>query len=387
MDIIRFLHFCLTTLYFLAGSAYVLYRLQQVTRKKWLCNIIIGVFGFMSAFFIFVMILRTHNTGAWYLPLQAIEYIWVIFVFYLFILVVAFDFFRLLLYFLFKKKQEKMTWIPFVRRVYYTLCLLFIPLLISYGFVHFQHPKVKTVTFEVDKPVPDWKIVAVSDMHLGTMPAKTLQRNIQIINNLNPDLVLMLGDQFVVDWRDLEKTGYADALGKLQASKGVFLINGNHEYYHGYPHNKNPEFKKTFEDLHFTILEDSVVCIENQMVIVGRDDTTNKKRASLESLMSDISMEFPVIVLDHNPNGMAAAERCGADIQLSGHTHNGQVFPLNLWGSLTCRIKRILYNGYEKRGSTQFYVTSGLGSSGAPVRIGTDAEIVVVEMKSNRQVF
>ena len=382
MDLLKILHLCLITLEFLAGSAYVLYRLCQVIRKEWLRKAICGIIGFMSAFFIFVMILRTHNSGAWYLPLQAVEYTWVIFLFYLFILVVAFDFFRIAVHFLSKKRQKEMRWMPTTRRVYYALCLLFIPFLIAYGFVHFQHPEIRTVTFEVDKPVPDWKIVAVSDMHLGTMPVKTLQRNIQIINDLNPDLVLMLGDQFVLDWRDLEKTGYSDALGKLQASKGVFLINGNHEYYHGYPHNKNPEFKKMFRDLDFTILEDSVVCIENQLVIIGRDDTTNKKRASVETLMANIPSEVPVMVLDHNPNGMAGAERCGADIQLSGHTHNGQVFPLNLWGRLTYCIKGIMYSGYKKCGNTQYYVTSGLGSSGAPVRIGTDAEIVVVEMKA-----
>ncbi len=70
------------------------------------------------------------------------------------------------------------------------------------------------------KTIPDWKIVVVSDMRLGTIPVKILQHNIQTINSLNPDIALMLGNQFVVDWRDLEKTGYADALGKIQASKG-----------------------------------------------------------------------------------------------------------------------------------------------------------------------
>lgn len=336
----------------------------------------------MSAFFIFVMILRTHNIGVWYLPLQAIEYTWVVYVFYLFVFVVAFDGFRLLLYFLTKKKLQTIEWMPKVRRIYYALCLIFIPVLIAYGFVHFQHPVVNTVTFEVEKPVPDWKIVAVSDMHLGTMSAKTLQRDIETINKLNPDVILMLGDQFVVDWRDLERMGYLDALKKLQAKKGIFLINGNHEYFHGYPHNKNPEFRKLFQDLNFEILEDSVVCIENQLVIIGRDDTTSKKRASLDKLMAGIPNDMPIIVMDHNPNGMSAAERCGADIQLSGHTHNGQVFPLNLWGHLTSSIKGVLYSGYAKRGRTQYYVTSGMGSSGAPIRIGIDAEIVVVELKS-----
>ena len=385
MDAVKILHLCLTTLEFLAGSAYVLYRLCQVTSKKWLRNLICGIIGFMSAFFIFVMILRTHNMGAWYLPLQAIEYTWVVYVFYLFVFIVAFDGFRLLLHFFTKKRLQTIAWMPKVRCVYYALCLIFTPVLIAYGFVHFQHPVVKTVTFEVDKPVPDWKIVAVSDMHLGTMPVKTLQRNVQIINSLNPDIVLMLGDQFVVDWRDLEKMGYWDALSKLQAKKGIFLINGNHEYYHGYPHNRSQGFGKLFRDLDFEILEDSVVCIENQLVIVGRDDTTNRTRVSLDNLMAGVPSDMPIIVMDHNPNGMFAAERCGADIQLSGHTHNGQVFPLNLWGRLTNSIKGVLYYGYAKRGHTQYYVSSGMGSSGAPIRIGVDAEIVVVELKATVQ--
>ena len=70
------------------------------------------------------------------------------------------------------------------------------------------------------KTIPDWKNVVVSDMRLGTIPVKILQHNIQTINSLNPDIALMLGNQFVVDWRDLGKTGCADALDKIQASKG-----------------------------------------------------------------------------------------------------------------------------------------------------------------------
>jgi len=70
-----------------------------------------------------------------------------------------------------------------------------------------------------EKTIPDWKIVVVSDMRLGTIPVKILQHNIQTINSLNPDIALMLGNQFVVDWRDLGKTRCADALDKIQASK------------------------------------------------------------------------------------------------------------------------------------------------------------------------
>ena len=69
------------------------------------------------------------------------------------------------------------------------------------------------------KTIPDWKIVVVSDMRLGTITVKILQHNIQTINSLNPDIALMLGNQFVVDWRDLGKTRCANALDKIQASK------------------------------------------------------------------------------------------------------------------------------------------------------------------------
>lgn len=385
MDFIHILHLCLITIEFLAGSAYVLFRLLQVISKKWLRKVAWTIIGFMSLFFIFVMVLRTHNTGAWYLPLQAVEYTWVVFVFYLLILIVAFDFVRIALHFIPKGRCWAGRRMTRTRRIYYSCCLVFISALITYGFIHFQHPAVRTVTMELDKPVPDWQVVVVSDMHLGTMSPKTLEKNIQRINSLQPDLILMLGDQFVIDWQDLEKTGYADALGKLHADKGIFLINGNHEYYHGYPHNSNPNYKRLFENWHFTLLEDSVVCIEDQLVIIGRDDTTNRKRATLNFLMKDIPSDIPAIVLDHDPTGMKSAEQCGADIQMSGHTHNGQLFPLNIYGRFTSSLKGFLYYGYEKRGGTHYYVTSGMGSSGAPIRIGTDAEIVVLKMKATCQ--
>lgn len=381
VDALKIFHLCLTTAEFLAGSAFVLYRLLQVTNRAWLRKIACGLVGFMSAFFIFVMILRTHNAGAWYLPLQAVNYTWVIFVFYMLVFILALDAFRLALHAFPRGRAWKQRRMDGIRRAYYSICILSVPLLITYGFIHFQHPVVKTVTMEVDKPVPDWRIVVVSDLHIGTMSASTLQRRVETINQLKPDLVLMLGDQFVIDWRDVEKMGYGAALGRLHAEKGIFLVNGNHEYYHGYPHNTNPEYRKLLDKWHFTVLEDSVAFVDNRLALVGRDDTTNRKRAALETLMADIPPDMPVIVMDHNPNGMASAERCGADIQLSGHQHNGQVVPLNLWGRFGSWMKGKLYYGYEKRGTTQYYVTGGAGSSGAPVRIGTDAEIVVLKVR------
>ena len=121
-----------------------------------------------------------------------------------------------------------------------------------------------------------------------------------------------------------------------------------------------------------TFLKDSIVTLPNGVQIVGRDDRFNKSRSSLQELMNRVNLNGPVIVLDHQPNEVELVEQFGIDLQFSGHTHRGQVWPIS-W------ITDLLFPqsyGYRKWGESHVYVSSGLSLWGPPFRIGTDSEMV-----------
>lgn len=382
MNIYRLLRICLQAVEILAASSYILLRFSQTLPKRSTGRkVLFATISFFSILTVVAIIFRSCNLGAWYLPVQTIEYTWVIILLELTISVLALDAFRLLLHISKKKK----CWIKQhdirIRRIYYPITILISCLIAVYGYIHFSNPVIKEVTFELNKPVPDWKIIAVSDIHCGTMSKKTLEKHIQTINEMHPDLVLLLGDQAVVNWKDLQKMGYADVFQQIQAKKGVYAINGNHEYIHGYVHNPDPEFRQWAKNFKIKTLEDRAITIDQQLVLIGRDDTSIVHRKKLNELCYNTDPTLPIIILDHSPLDLHSAQQIGADIQLSGHTHNGQVFPVNWIGQIKSRLKGGLFYGYTRKGQTQFYVTAGLGGSGAPIRIGTDGEIVVIKLK------
>jgi hypothetical protein len=112
--------------------------------------------------------------------------------------------------------------------------------------------------------------------------------------------------------------------------------------------------------------------------IVGRDDKTNSKRATLREILKDIDREKPIILMDHQPFNLEQAQNEEVDLQLSGHTHNGQFWP----GSLIVKWMYELSYGYKSKGDTHYYVSSGIGLWGPKFRIGTKSEIVVIDLKS-----
>jgi predicted MPP superfamily phosphohydrolase len=121
------------------------------------------------------------------------------------------------------------------------------------------------------------------------------------------------------------------------------------------------------------MLPDLLVTLPCGLQIIGRDDRSNSKRMSAADWKNIIDRNKPVILLDHQPSNLADAQTVGADIQISGHTHHGQIIPIS-W--LTDYMFDISY-GFEKRNDTNYYVSSGVSLWGPPFRIGTDNEIVI----------
>jgi len=214
------------------------------------------------------------------------------------------------------------------------------------------------------------KIVFASDFHLGDVTSDRLvERFVDKVNALNPDVVLIGGDVLEGDRRDASLEKYELQFRRLRAKYGVYAVPGNHEM-HG-------ESRKGFFDRSgIRLLQDSVFSVEGRFYLAGRNDGRAGSRKSIQDLLQNTQDDLPVILLDHRPINLEEACNAHVDIQLSGHTHNGQLFPVNY---VTDRRYELSW-GYLKKGSTHFIVTSGTQVWGPPVRTSGNSEIAVINV-------
>lgn len=255
-----------------------------------------------------------------------------------------------------------------------TLGLITIALII--GNYKFNHPSIVTLNISSDKPKQnkEIKIVAVSDLHVGISIDKIrLQSYVKLINDQHPDIVLMAGDVSDRSMIPVKAQHMDEEFRSIKARLGVFAINGNHEHYAEEPN----ETANYLRSAGITELIDSVCLVDNSFYIVGREDRSNPKRKNLSDIVNGLDKNLPKILMDHQPFHLEDAEKNNVDFQISGHTHNGQFFPGNL---VVKRMYELGY-GFMKKGSTNYFVSSGLGLWGPHYRIGTQSELVVVNFK------
>jgi predicted MPP superfamily phosphohydrolase len=221
-------------------------------------------------------------------------------------------------------------------------------------------------------------IVMASDLHLSPIDGeRLLTKIIDRINSLNPDIVLLAGD--IVDDKAeiLEQRNIGESFKRLKPKYGMYTINGNHEFIN----DVEPSVKYA-EHLGIKALRDEYVLIDSSFYVIGREDVvmkqfTGKERKTLEQIISTINSDYPRFLLDHTPVRLEQAVNNGIDLQLSGHTHHGQIWPGNI---ITNMIYEISW-GYRQKGKTHFYVSSGAGTWGPPVRTGSKSEIVSIKIK------
>ena len=208
---------------------------------------------------------------------------------------------------------------------------------------------------------------------------KFYNRTLDVINKYHPDIILIAGD--IID-NNINDFTYAhiDALKKLYAPLGVYAVIGNHDYYSA----DAAALKSLIEKTNIKVLLDNVTYIQEKGIyIIGRDslrhtNDNGSKRQNIVSLYNNIEDKSkPVIILDHVPKGLDDGRKINADIQISGHTHDGQTFPLNL----IIKILTFLPHGMINDNGFYYFVSSGLGLWGPPVRVGTDSEILIINVK------
>ncbi len=253
-------------------------------------------------------------------------------------------------------------------------------IIIIVGFINTRNIKINHAEINIPKKssmINELNVVLVGDFHLTLINGGLLNRVVEKINSLDADIVLMTGDILDDNINILKRDNIGKDLSKIKSKYGVFVSNGNHEFING-----ADELDKYMEEMGLSVIRDSSVFIENSFYVVGRDDRskinfTGKQRKSLKEILTDINKNYPVILLDHTPSKLGEAVNENIDLQLSGHTHNGQMFPVNF---ITKWIYEISW-GYLKKEQTQFYVTCGVGTWGPPVRLGSDSEIVNLKLK------
>ncbi|MGS4346823.1 metallophosphoesterase [Myroides odoratus] len=246
------------------------------------------------------------------------------------------------------------------------------------GNLNYYRKKVVQLDLKTAKPLnQSVKIVVLSDLHLGhAISRKELKRWVSFINEQQADVVLFAGD--IIDNSLLPLTYYKldELLREIKSKHGVYACLGNHEYL------ANVEMSLAFlAKANIRVLRDEVVeILDGQIQLIGRDDKSNPHRKTLQQLIQP-NPQHVQIVLDHQPYALEAAAEQQLDFQFSGHTHRGQVWPFS-W------ITDYLFeqsHGYLKKGTTQYYISSGLGIWGGRYRIGTQSEYVVVTLTSTHK--
>lgn len=305
---------------------------------------------------------------------------WIAVMFYAFLFLIVIDFLRLVNYFIpffpsFTTQNPEKT-----RRLIALVLFLFVIISVAGGFINSKIINIRNYNIFIDKKAGTLKslnIVMASDLHLGTINGKMFAYNVvDKINKLKPDIVLFAGDIIDEDIKPVLRDNVGDALYELKAKYGVYGITGNHEYIGG--------VKDAVEYLtqhNIKMLRDEAVKIDNGFYIIGREDRDSKRftdyvRKDLNSIIDGIDKSLPVIMMDHQPLQLEEAQQNGIDLQLSGHTHNGQLWPLNY---LIEKIYELAW-GYKLIGKTHYYVSCGVGGWGPPVRTGSRPEIVNITL-------
>ena len=249
-------------------------------------------------------------------------------------------------------------------------------LIITGGYIHYSHPKKEVINLDINKEITGKKqirVAAISDIHIGYGTTKErLQRYVRMIQAEKPDLILISGDLIDSNLKPVREQHLEQELNQLQAPLGVFMIPGNHEYISGI--GKSRTFIQQQTSIQW--LQDSVVTLANGIQLIGRDDRHNPRRKSIAQLTDTLSSNRPLFLLDHQPYQLDESAQANIDLQFSGHTHNGQVWPLNL---ITGHLFEVSH-GYKQKGNTHIYVSSGLSLWGPPFRIGPRSEMVIFDI-------
>ncbi|GIJ50772.1 membrane protein [Virgisporangium aliadipatigenens] len=237
-----------------------------------------------------------------------------------------------------------------------------------------QLDRVRVPLARLPRGMDGFRIAVVSDIHLGPLAGRAhTTRIVDAINGTDPDLIAIVGD--LVDGSVEELGAAAEPLARLRATHGSFYVTGNHEYYSGYE-----QWIDEAAELGLRPLQNERVEIDG-LDLAGVNDVTGDAFAhgpDFEKTLGDRDRDKAVVLLAHQPVVAEDAARYGVDLQLSGHTHGGQIQP---FGALVA-VEQPIVSGLGTVDGTKVYVTNGAGFWGPPVRVGAPPQVSVIELRT-----
>ena len=259
--------------------------------------------------------------------------------------------------------------------IFIVACVLSLSLT-GYGFLALKMPSVTKIN--AGKGDNSLKIVCLSDIHYASFGSTlNLTKMVKRINNLEPDIVLFIGDVIDSDIDKINKNDFITNVNNIKSTYGVFAITGNHEL----KYNTLEEIKDFYLKTNVRLLLDEEVVIDEKIKIIGRIDYSYPSRKELKEIVS--SIDLPYLVMDHQPQSYRESLKEGASFQISGHTHKGQLFPFQIPVSIFYRLmyKTWYIDGIYKKGDFTSYITRGYGAWGFQMRTNGRSEIVSVNFK------
>jgi predicted MPP superfamily phosphohydrolase len=289
-----------------------------------------------------------------------------------------FDIYRLLHFLARMLTQRPLADFTLSLRNFCTLAILFSFAVVIYGYFEALHIRTEHVTVKTSKmpeKIGRFRVVQISDVHLGLIVGKSrLKRILRQVKHARPDILVSTGDLVDGQMDDLE--ALTDMFQNIPTRYGKFAITGNHEFYAGI--DRALAFT---QKAGFTILRGEGITVSNLINVAGVDDPARKRygpdrAASEKALLEKMPREKFTLFLKHQP--VISSESLGMfDLQLSGHTHKGQIFPFNLVTKLYYRMN----TGLSKvNGNALLYVSRGSGTWGPPVRFLSPPEVTVIDI-------
>ena len=239
-----------------------------------------------------------------------------------------------------------------------------------------EHVRVEIVLPRWPEVLDGFRIVQISDIHIGPILDRRFSRSVtDRVNALHPDLVAVTGD--LVDGSVSKLEEEVAPFADLKARLGVFFVTGNHDHYSG-----GNQWAEQAARLGMRVLRNQRVTIESEgacFELAGVDDhhsgmMPGEDGEDLDAALGGRPEQRAVVLLAHDPSTFKRASKMGVDLQLSGHTHGGQIWPFNL----LVRLAIPFVAGHYRRGDAQLYVSQGTGFWGPPMRLRSKAEITEV---------
>ena len=363
----------LITIFYIIPNIYVFFRIRNLFISQTYRRLYLLIYLLLAALYPLVSLERVNELSPLMQTLTTFSGYILPFYLYLFLTAIIYDLFLLL------NLKARILSVETKKSFSYRFTALFTMILLSVGIVVGGAINLNTIRlsrYKIEVPrksstLDHLSVAFVADFHIQKSTSISfVDQFVRKVNALQPDILLYGGDIVEGDRENETTTAVEAALKTIITRDGVYAVVGNHEFYGG------QEQGSFFKRAGIQLLCDTVVRIDSSFYLSGRYDEHFSKRKTVRELLRNSTHDLPIILMDHRPTQLQEVSLTDVDVQFSGHTHNGQLFPLNY-------IIHSLYElswGYRKIGNTNFFVSSGLRLWGLPVKTAGKSEIMLVDI-------